>query len=160
MVFLAHKKSITQNKKTALFFIMAVFLISIDRLLKSSALQNWQANPVQVTDWFKLDFALNQNIAFSLPVYGILLNIVIIILIIILIYKLILMVQKKQAIISGLLFVIILGATSNLLDRFLYGGVIDYFDFAKFTIFNLADAMICIGIILLIWIGWQQPKQS
>ncbi|WP_300899796.1 signal peptidase II, partial [uncultured Helicobacter sp.] len=50
---------------------------------------------------------------------------------------------------------ILVGAgVSNILDRFMYEGVVDYvywhywFDFA---IFNLADVMIDISVVLIIW---------
>jgi lipoprotein signal peptidase len=46
---------------------------------------------------------------------------------------------------------IILGATSNLADRFQYGYVIDYFDLKYFTVFNLADVLIVGGTIGLLW---------
>lgn len=46
------------------------------------------------------------------------------------------------------------GALSNALDRWIYGGVADFFHFHyqqySFYIFNLADAAITLGVILLI----------
>jgi signal peptidase II len=46
------------------------------------------------------------------------------------------------------------GATSNALDRWLYGAVADFFHFHygrwSFYIFNLADAAITLGVILLV----------
>jgi signal peptidase II len=44
------------------------------------------------------------------------------------------------------LFLAFLGAFSNLYDRLHYGYVIDYFDLKYFTVFNLSDVMIIIGI--------------
>lgn len=44
---------------------------------------------------------------------------------------------------------IIFGAISNLIDRLLFGYIIDYFNFS-FTYFNLADPIIIAGIILLL----------
>lgn len=42
------------------------------------------------------------------------------------------------------------GGLSNLLDRFLHGGVVDYIDAIGFPIFNLADILIIIGWVLLV----------
>ena len=46
------------------------------------------------------------------------------------------------------------GAIGNILDRLLYGYVVDFFDFyvgsAHWPAFNIADAMICTGVGLLI----------
>lgn len=45
---------------------------------------------------------------------------------------------------------IIGGATGNIIDRILYGYVVDYFDFTliDFAIFNVADCFICVGAAL------------
>jgi signal peptidase II len=45
--------------------------------------------------------------------------------------------------------VIVLGATSNIVDRFLFGFVVDYFHFWIFPVFNLPDLLILGGILLL-----------
>ena len=46
------------------------------------------------------------------------------------------------------------GAIGNILDRVLYGYVVDFFDFyvgsAHWPAFNIADAMICTGVGLLV----------
>lgn len=52
-------------------------------------------------------------------------------------------------------FGLMLGSgTSNLLDRFLWGGVVDMFFWHKwfhFAIFNLADVFINISVVLILW---------
>lgn len=56
---------------------------------------------------------------------------------------------------------LILGGTvSNLTDRFLRGGVIDYLDlqFVSFAVFNLADVFIDLGVMLIL-IGWYLNKK-
>jgi signal peptidase II len=53
------------------------------------------------------------------------------------------------------------GAVSNILDRFLHIGVVDYiywhcgFDFA---IFNISDILINIAIVFILYIGYKQSK--
>ncbi len=55
------------------------------------------------------------------------------------------------------------GGVSNLLDRFLHGGVVDYvywhcgFDFA---IFNFADVMIDLGVLLILIISFQNHDKK
>jgi len=58
------------------------------------------------------------------------------------------------------------GALSNALDRWIYGGVADFFHFHyeqySFYIFNLADAAITVGVILLIldFLGLGRPRNT
>ncbi len=55
------------------------------------------------------------------------------------------------------------GGISNLLDRFLHGGVVDYvywhcgFDFA---IFNFADVMIDLGVLLILIVSFRIDKEK
>ncbi len=55
------------------------------------------------------------------------------------------------------------GALSNIADRFMHGAVVDYvywhcwFDFA---IFNLADVLIDISIVLILYISYKESKNE
>ncbi|MCB9757162.1 MAG: signal peptidase II [Candidatus Omnitrophica bacterium] len=46
---------------------------------------------------------------------------------------------------------IIAGAIGNLIDRILYGYVIDFIDLRIWPVFNIADSAITVGAILLLW---------
>jgi lipoprotein signal peptidase len=50
------------------------------------------------------------------------------------------------------------GAFSNILDRTFLGYVRDMIDFRLGFVFNLADAFIIIGILLILIAGWRKPK--
>ncbi|TAL54517.1 MAG: hypothetical protein EPN86_03855, partial [Nanoarchaeota archaeon] len=39
---------------------------------------------------------------------------------------------------------------SNLMDRFLLSGIVDFLDFRIWPIFNVADSAISIGVVLII----------
>lgn len=43
------------------------------------------------------------------------------------------------------------GAVGNWIDRFRLGGVIDFLDFRVWPVFNVADACITVGAILMAW---------
>ena len=46
---------------------------------------------------------------------------------------------------------VIVSALSNIIDRFIYGGVVDYFNFFDYTRFNLADVILIVGMFLYLW---------
>ena len=41
---------------------------------------------------------------------------------------------------------VIIGAASNIWDRLWYGGVVDYFNVPSFTVLNLSDVYIFLGV--------------
>lgn len=59
--------------------------------------------------------------------------------------------RRTEPILSLTPFLLIIsGAIANLIDRILYGCVVDYIQFFNISFFNLADAYITIGAILFI----------
>ena len=47
------------------------------------------------------------------------------------------------------------GAVGNALDRCRIGGVVDFFDFRIWPIFNVADIAICIGVACIAFYFWR-----
>lgn len=138
--------------------VIAMFFIG-DRWLKLAAIS---LDPGQSTalinDWLQFRLVMNPGIAFSLPFSGdwltILLSLIIATLTFVIIY---LTLNKKASHWTLLLLTVVLfGAISNILDRYIYGAVIDYLDLKYFSIFNIADAMISAGVITLIWREWRR----
>jgi signal peptidase II len=147
------------KKKMVALFLVIIFFIVLDRFFKFLAIHLYFNSGINILgDFFKLNFAANYNIAFSLPLSGLFLNIVIAFIILALIYNLIYAAFKKQHIQAVFLLAVILGAASNLLDRLKYGYVVDYLDLKYFTVFNLADVMIVFGVIGLGWIMIDKKK--
>ena len=68
--------------------------------------------------------------------------------------------QQSQWIQLGL-GLVIGGALGNLIDRILYGYVIDMFklEFIDFPVFNIADSAITVGILILIAATWLLPEE-
>lgn len=56
------------------------------------------------------------------------------------------------------------GILGNLLDRLVYGHVIDFLDFHFgsyiYPTFNIADSAICVGVIAYLWFSFRSPKPS
>lgn len=54
-------------------------------------------------------------------------------------------------------------ALSNIFDRFIHGGVVDYFFWHygfEFAVFNFADVMIDFGVLLILYRSWRRPKEA
>ena len=76
--------------------------------------------------------------------------------------------EKHQRLLPFAIAMIVGGASGNVIDRFLYGHVVDFLDFYiadwHWPAFNLADSAIVLGVILFLWDGLfskneaQQPK--
>ena len=62
--------------------------------------------------------------------------------------------ETKQRFMKLCLALICSGAIGNLIDRFRFGGVVDFIDFHMgdwhWPAFNIADSSICVGAVMLI----------
>ncbi|MCK5416354.1 signal peptidase II [Candidatus Parcubacteria bacterium] len=143
--------------KIVTIFGLAIFFVVIDRLLKSIAIVDKSEFSI-IGDWIGFRFVENYNIAFSLPLGGLFLNILVVIILLCLIIFAIDLSIKKQTVKLFLISNVILGAASNLYDRFRYGFVIDYLDVKYFTVLNVADIMISVGLIILAIILLREEK--
>lgn len=50
------------------------------------------------------------------------------------------------------------GAIGNLIDRLVYGKVVDFLDFRFWPIFNVADIAICVGAGCILWVVLTNKK--
>jgi len=129
--------------------LSALILFAADRIIKNYFLNN----PAQVFGGdFLLSFGLvkNAGIAFGIIFNQIVLLFFIIIIILILVSFLIKAYQEKNSWQILSLTLILVGAFSNLLDRIYYQSVIDYINLRWFTVFNLADCGITVGVVILL----------
>lgn len=144
----AKKLAIRRHPVRAALF-RAVLLLIIDRALKITSLIYWSQNHVQLSGSFSLTYNLNRRLSFSLPGNGPLFNWLLIFLVIGLTIYSRQAIKKQPSRLDGWLW-LLAGAYSNLYDRLVYGGVIDYLT-SWWTVFNLADVLIGIGLISLLW---------
>ncbi len=139
----------------ALFVGTIAFVIALDQLTKSMV-----ANSVQlyssielIPDFLRVSYTINKGIIFGfldslswVPFF-----ITLLILMMLIYYY-----DRLPKTVAGQVFwaLIIAGAVGNLIDRMLYGFVIDFIDIGFWPAFNIADAAITVGIIGLIIYLW------
>lgn len=134
-------------KKENLYKISVITII-IDQLIKLFIKTNITKDIVIILNLFKITNVINTGAAFSILRNNNTLLILITIIILVLLNYYI----KKTNIENDYfeLGIILGGIVGNLFDRLLYNGVIDYIEISNFPVFNLADSLIVLGIILLI----------
>ena len=153
-------KKLTRQDK--LFFLVTIFVIVVDQITKlvvRNTFELKQSLPV-IKGFFHLTYTLNTGSGFSLlkDQNTALIWVSILILCIILYYYDKISDNKVTAISVAL---IVGGAIGNLIDRLILGGVIDFFDFIIWPVFNIADSAITIGVFILLiylfrkWKPWR-----
>ena len=139
--------------------ILIILLVVLDLFSKDYAANNFLFAQSYSTFIPFIDFLLiyNSGIAFGIfDGYGNLAsNLLLVITIFILIYLIRLLVKEKVQIAKFALSLITAGALGNIIDRFIDGKVTDFlhleFGSFSFFVFNLADAFITLGAILIIY---------
>jgi len=70
----------------------------------------------------------------------------------------------NQRLFALALSLVLAGAVGNVIDRILFGAVVDFLDFHAYgwhwPAFNVADSAITCGALLLIWDAFRQSKKS
>jgi len=133
-----------QIKKLGVF-LLGIISFVLDRLIKNAF---YNHSLISNSRW--LNYTQNCGIAFGLNLPKVFLIILNIFLLLLLTAWLIKNWKSNNKFAAGLIFLIVLGGYSNLIDRFNFGFVIDYIDL-KIFYNNLADVYIFIGIFLLIF---------
>ena len=136
--------------------IIAILTIDIwSKWTIKSSLKLYQSKPV-IQDFFHFTYVTNEGMAFGLTFPGgrlVLLSMVILLtgFIIGLLWK----ERNGHPLVKYGLALILSGALGNLLDRIMYGKVVDFLDFMigdfHWYIFNIADSSVTSGMILLIY---------
>lgn len=139
--------------KKYFFTILSLFIF--DRFTKVYILKN--PSPNFWGGFFESH--INTGVAFSLPISYLILYPLLIIILTLLFYL-----WKKDFNRRSILIwpwaLIIIGAISNFMDRIRYGGVIDFINIPYFTVLNLSDIYISIGIVWILWFSWFFKKSK
>ncbi|MGE4443448.1 MAG: signal peptidase II [Candidatus Altimarinota bacterium] len=135
-----------------MFYIGIFFLIFIDLFTKFIAKNDLIIQKNLVGDFLYFRYVENIGIAFSLPITGIVLKVLTIILIGVIFWYYYTEEKKKNLKIIDASFMFVLaGALGNGYERVFNGKVIDFIGVKYFSVFNIADIFITIGVVLYIY---------
>jgi len=145
---------------------LSFVVLAVDQLTKYVVAQTVTvAKGVEVTPFFNLVLAYNKGAAFSLLANAagwqrelfIVIALAASVWIVYLLRK-----HSRQTLFCTALSLVLAGAVGNVIDRILFGAVIDFLDFHAFgyhwPAFNVADSAITCGAALLIWDGLRPRK--
>ena len=136
--------------------LFVILLVVLDQASKIYLTLVNKTSPIDlevIRGFFRITYTCNDGAAFSIlkgkRVFFIIMTIVVVFLIVYYLLK-----NKVYWVEKYSLLLIISGAIGNLIDRIMYGYVIDFLDFIifgyDFPVFNIADSFITIGAIGLI----------
>ena len=137
-----------------LLLILSILIFITDRVLKYIVFKNLslgESIPI-IENLIHITPTHNRGIAFGLfkglsPVLFLIVSLLAVIFIIYLIVKK--RTQSKSMLLG--FFLIISGACGNLVDRIIYGYVLDFIDLRVWPVFNIADSAITIGTCIILW---------
>ncbi|MDZ7817795.1 MAG: signal peptidase II [Aliarcobacter sp.] len=139
------------KKKLIISLILFVIIFIIDQVVKYGfANLSWDVDG----PYMSLKLAYNYGVAFSM--FSFLEHYLKYIQLLLIVIGTIYLLKNKNVFEEYYLPIALLyaGGLSNILDRFTYGGVVDYFYWHygfKFAIFNIADVIINIAVALIIY---------
>ncbi len=132
-------------------------IVLLDRLSKWYAMQQWQV-PLHINQFLTFELAYNRGISWGMFhnssdfVFAIV-SITIGVVTLLVAGTAWIRFMNGQSIIGELL--VVAGSTSNLIDRVLYGGVVDFillsYGELSWPVFNFADMAIVLGVGVMMW---------
>ena len=142
------------KKRNIIIILSIVLLVILDQLTKFLVVKLIPLNNavILIRNFLKFYYIQNTGAAFGMFSGYLILLIIITFVVLYFLYK-----EIKTSKIDNLnicsLVLIISGSIGNLIDRIIYGHVIDFIDFRiiNYPIFNLADTAIVIGVFIILF---------
>ena len=143
-------------KKIYLYPFLFFIPLLVDRLTKFF-MWNYCVQGCTISHFISFDMILNRGVSWGMfhsSNSSIFLGVTVVIISMILLFTIYTLRCVQQGICSGAEFLVLSGAISNVIDRFLYGGVLDFILFScgrwSFPYFNIADVVIVVGIGVMV----------
>jgi len=139
------------SRKSILFWVIAILIPIIDQISKYLISINigYHQSIVLINNILEITYVINSGAAFSLLRGQRWFFIVATIVVYILIICLRKYIAKQDALFYLGLALFCGGSFGNFIDRLRFGGVVDFVDLQIWPIFNVADACVVIGVIII-----------
>ncbi len=145
--------------KFAQWLALSGLVIVLDQISKFAVVARLQLGEIiPITSFFDLVFVFNRGAAFSFLAQegGWQRYFFIVLAFVISGWMLVMLKRQAQETLPALAFALIIGgALGNVVDRFLYGAVVDFLyvhvGAYGWPAFNVADSAITVGVVLMIW---------
>lgn len=153
-------------KDYLILFLMSGFVIALDQWTKATVRQNiplggtwmpieWLQPYARIVHWY------NKGAAFGLFQNGSLIFASLAVVVILLIIYYFPQIPANDWTFRLALALQLAGASGNLLDRIMFAGkVTDFISIGNFAVFNIADASITIGVVVLLIGAWVREIQE
>jgi signal peptidase II len=151
------------SKSWKIFFIV---IVSIGAFVLESIIKYSIVNKIPAQGFYlfkpiiQIIYTPNYNIAFSLPLPFVLVIVIVISALAFLSYLWWYSFKLRNLKLLFAISLVIAGALSNLIDRFTLGFVVDYVNIHIWPIFNLADCLIVVGVLVYIISEFKVSKQA
>ncbi len=141
-------------------------MVAVDQLTKTWAVHRLPGRPIHVVGSLQLSLQYNTGASFSIGRnLGPIIAVVAVVVVAVLAVSGHSARDRRTAVIIGLL---VGGAVGNLCDRlfragpgsggFLHGAVVDFIDLQWWPVFNVADAAVSVGAVLLVLFGFRGER--
>jgi signal peptidase II len=173
-----------KTQQRTIISALVIFIVITDQITKY-AVKSWMflyESRSVIGDFFKLTYIENPGMAFGIQFENKILFTILSILAALIILVYLIRLPNERFIFKISLGLILGGAIGNLIDRIIYGRVVDFFDveffdisipafsflfidfpgysLTRWPVFNIADSAVTCGMILITWMVFFQKTQT
>ncbi len=139
---------------------IACIVTVLDQLVKWIVVSHmeWGESIPLIPNVFHLTYILNPGAAFGILAYQRWFFLLIVLILFGAFFAFRKRIPKEPVYFPAAIGMLLGGALGNAIDRVRLSGVIDFFDFRIWPIFNVADIFICVGVALIVFYFWRHDS--
>ncbi len=139
---------------------IACVVTILDQLVKWIVVTHmeWGESIPLIPNVFHLTYILNPGAAFGILAYQRWFFLLIVLVLFGAFFAFRKRIPVKPAYFPAAIGMLLGGALGNAIDRVRLSGVVDFFDFRIWPIFNVADIFICVGVALIVFYFWRHDS--